>query len=97
MYAPDMASDDRRRELRRLDDLRELLRFCRAFGQAVPSRVAARLRELGVVDPERRPIGELLEELDAIEKPTLEALERDRRRRDRRWLNPDLIEHPDVE
>ena len=92
-----MPVPDRRQELRRLDDVRDLLRFCQAFGMAVPSRVNVRLRELGVGDPEGRPIPELLDQLDAIEKPALGGLDRDRRRRERRWLNPDLIEQPETE
>ncbi len=80
-------NEDRRAELRRLEDVRELLRFCRHYGQSVPSKVAGRLRELGIQDPERRPIPELLADLEALERPALESLPMDRRSRQRRWLS----------
>ncbi len=85
-------SEDRRSELRRLEDLRELLRFCRHYGQSVPSKVAARLRELGIEEPERRPIQELLADLEALERPALDALPADRRTRQRRWLSQDATQ-----
>lgn len=92
-----MASDDRRQDLRRIDDVRQLLRFCRAYGQAVPSRLVGRLEELAIHDGGRRPIGDLLDALDAIERPALAELAKDRRRRARRWINPSVIEEPDTE
>lgn len=91
-----MEADDRRLELRRLDDVRELLRFCLRFGQTVPSRVVARLQELGVAGADRRPIPELLAILDEMERPAVQALVEDRRRGPRRWLNPELIEDDDL-
>lgn len=82
--------EDRREELRRIEDVRELLRFCDKFGQSVPSKVAARLAELGIAGGERRTIPELLAELDALERPARAALVVDRRARKRRFLTVDL-------
>ncbi len=87
-----MAIEDRRQQLRRLDDIRALLQFCHSFNQAVPRKLVLRLEEAGLRAPVGQPIPELLLELDAIERPLLEALAEERRKRPRRWINAELVE-----
>ncbi len=77
-----------------MEDVRELLRFCQRFGQTVPSKVVERLRELGIAAGDRRPIPELIQALDDIERPVLSALPEERRRGPRRWLNPEAADDP---
>lgn len=80
-------AEERRDTLRRVDDVRQLLRFCLKFGQAVPSKVVDRLHEMGIAEAAGRPIPELLADLDSLEQPSLESLPADRRQRQRRWYS----------
>jgi hypothetical protein len=82
--------EDRRGSLRRVEDIRELLRFCQKVGQSVPRKLVARLEELGIADTDRRPIPQLLDELEAVERPLREALPAERRSQRRRWLNANV-------
>lgn len=83
--AASQVSPDRRQELRRIQDLRQLLLFLQGHGLGVPATAAARLAELGV-DPEGKTAAELLERLAAIEWAAGERGPADRRHRVRRVL-----------
>ena len=79
------ASDERRYNLRRLDDLLESLEQLNLKEvRAVPVVLKARLVEVGVEDAESKTVPQLIEQVWLLQQPHLIDLMIDRRRRRRR-------------
>lgn len=88
---PDMPLDERRRSLRRLDDLLEALEVLNlADSRRVPEQVADRLRELGIEEPHQQSIARLIELVWKAQEPYLVKLAIDRRTRTRRRTKPEI-------
>lgn len=85
-------ADNRRQNLRRLDDILEALEQLNLADQReLPDLLAMRLVELGVEDPRRHSIAQLIEKVWAVQQPFLITLVTDRRRRRRRKTDADLM------
>jgi hypothetical protein len=89
---PEMiANEDRRRNLRRLDDILEALEQLNLRDETqLPPHLHNRLLELGVENPDRHSISELIERVWALQQPFLIQVTIDRRRRRRRQSTIDL-------
>jgi hypothetical protein len=84
-------NEDRRRNLRRLDDILEALEQLNLRDETeLPSYLAERLEELEIDDPHALSISELIERVWARQQPFLIEVKIDRRRRRRRQTNLDL-------
>ena len=76
---------ERRLQLRRLDDILEALEQLNLHEErVVPLVLLTRLHELGVRDPEKLAVPQLIEAIWALQQPYLIQLMVDRRRRRRR-------------
>lgn len=85
----DRAPDERRSRLRRLDDLLDALEALNLRdSRAVPDRLAERLRQEGITDPEARSIRDLIENVLRVEKEFMIKLPDDRRVAGRRTPVP---------
>jgi hypothetical protein len=83
--------EERRRQLRRLDDILEALEQLNLHDITwLPEPVATRLREIGIEQPEKHSITELIEKVWAVQQPFLIQLPTERRRRRRRRGELDL-------
>jgi len=75
-------ADNRRQNLRRLDDILEALEQLNlAEKRDLPDLLAMRLVELGVDEPRKHSIAQLIERVWAVQQPFLITLLTDRRRR----------------
>jgi hypothetical protein len=83
--------EERRQQLRRLDDILEALEQLNLHDiTTLPDVVAVRLREIGIETPERHSITQLIEKVWAVQQPFLIQLPTERRRRRRRRGELDL-------
>jgi len=81
--------DERRRSLRRLDDLLETLEQLNLHERTkLPQYIAERLVALGVEDPMKIPVPQLIEQVWAMQQPYLITIVVERRRRRRRRVDP---------
>ena len=88
-------ADNRRQNLRRLDDILEALEQLNlAEKRDLPDLLAMRLVELGVEEPRKHSIAQLIERVWAVQQPFLITLITDRRRRRRRKTDADLMASP---
>ena len=84
-------AENRRNNLRRLDDILEALEQLNlAEKRDLPDLLAMRLVELGVEEPRKFTIAQLIEKVWAVQQPFLITLTTDRRRR-RRKTDADLM------
>ena len=84
--------DERRRTLRRLDDILEALEQLNlAEKRELPDMLAIRLIELGIQDPRKFTVPQLIEKVWAVQQPFLITLVTDRRRRRRRKSDADML------
>jgi hypothetical protein len=83
--------EERRQNLRRLDDILEALEQMNLNEQTTLSEaLAARLEELGVEQPRNHTPAQLIEKVWSYQQPFLITLTTDRRRRRRRKSDVDL-------
>ena len=83
--------EERRRSLRRLDDLLESLEQLNLHERtSLPPHIAERLVALGVEDPVKIPIPQLIEQVWGMQQPYLITIVVERRRRRRRRVDPSL-------
>lgn len=83
--------DERRRQLRRLDDVLELLEQLNLHEiSTLPDHLAHRLVELGILNPYDFTIPQLIERVWATQQPYLIQVTVERRRRRRRKADFDL-------
>ena len=86
-----MPLEERRRALRRLDDLLEALEVLNlADARRIPEAVAERLEELGIEEPRGQSIARLIELVWKAQEPYLVKLAIDRRTRTRRRTKPEI-------
>jgi hypothetical protein len=89
---PPLPPEERRRNLRRLDDILEALEQLNLNDQTeLTDTLALRLEELGIEEPRRHPIPQLIEKVWAVQQPFLITLVTDRRRRRRRKTDADIL------
>jgi len=87
-----MEADERRRTLRRLDDILEALEQLNLQDRRdLPDMLAIRLIELGINDPRKHTVPQLIEKVWGVQQPYLITLVTDRRRRRRRKTDADLL------
>lgn len=80
-----LGNPERRQQLRRLDDILEALEQLNLHDERiVPLVLLGRLHEVGVRDPEKLNVPQLIEAVWALQQPYLIQLLVDRRRRRRR-------------
>lgn len=80
-----LGTPERRQNLRRLDDILEALEQLNLREErVVPLPLLQRLHEVGVREPERHAVPQLIEAVWALQQPYLIQLLVDRRRRRRR-------------
>lgn len=83
--------DERRRSLRRLDDLLETLEQLNLHDRTkLPPFIAERLTALGVEEPTKIPVTQLIEQVWAMQQPYLITIVVERRRRRRRRVDPNF-------
>ncbi len=84
--------DERRQNLRRLDDILEALEQLNLHDRKdLPDFVAARLVEIGIEKPHQHSITHLIEKVWAIQQPFLVKVVVERRRRRRRRTPFDVL------
>jgi len=89
---PQIGPDERRNNLRRLDDVLEALEQLNLHDQTeLPDALARRLVELGIKDPYDQSITQLIEKVWGIQQPYLVKVVVERRRRRRRRTPIDLL------
>jgi hypothetical protein len=94
---PPIANEDRRRNLRRLDDILEALEQMNLRDETELSEpLERRLVELGIEQPRALSISELIERVWALQQPFLIQVTIDRRRRRRRQSTIDLRQQPEA-
>ena len=87
-----IAPEERRQQLRRLDDVLEALEQLNLHDQKeLPDFVAARLVELGIERPHQHTVTQLIEKVWAIQQPYLVKVVVERRRRRRRRAPFDVL------
>lgn len=87
-----MDADERRRTLRRLDDILEALEQLNLQERRdLPDMLAIRLIELSIMEPRKHTIPQLIEKVWGVQQPYLITLVTDRRRRRRRKSDADLL------
>lgn len=85
-------ADERRQQLRRLDDVLEALEQLNLHDiRELPDFVAARLVELGIERPHQHSVTHLIEKVWAIQQPYLVKVVVERRRRRRRRTTFDVL------
>ena len=83
--------EERRQDLRRLDDILETLEQLNLHDKTELTDFAAeRLVLLGIKDPHNIPIPQLIERVWAMQQPFLTTVVVERRRRRRRKMDPQL-------
>ena len=87
-----LPADERRRQLRRLDDVLEALEQLNLNEvRELPDYVAERLVELGIEKPHRFTVTQLIEKVWAVQQPYLVKVVVERRRRRRRRAAFDVL------
>jgi hypothetical protein len=88
---------ERRQVLRRLDDILETLEQLNLHDKTELTDFAAeRLVMLGIKDPHKIPIPQLIEKVWAMQQPFLTTIIVERRRRRRRKMDPQFSAGPDI-
>ena len=83
--------EERRRSLRRLDDLLETLEQLNLNDRTkLPQYIAERLIALGVAEPTKIRVPQLIEQVWAMQQPYLITIVVERRRRRRRRVDPNF-------
>jgi len=89
---PPLGHEERRNNLRRLDDVLEALEQLNLHDQTeLPDSLARRLVELGIKQPYDFTITQLIEKVWGIQQPFLVKVVVERRRRRRRRMPIDLL------
>lgn len=84
--------EERRQQLRRLDDVLEALEQMNLHDQReLPDFLAARLVEIGIEKPHQHSVTQLIEKVWAVQQPYLVKVVVERRRRRRRRAAFDVL------
>lgn len=83
--------DERRQRLRRLDDILETLEQLNLHDRTeISNQLAERLIRMGIEEPTKIPVPQLIERVWAMQQPYLITIVVERRRRRRRRVDPNF-------